>query len=225
MSRADTSARGTTRARDPATPAFPHLNNANWRHTPKLAAAARSFLDAFFRGNPTARMGIKSQTHGGAYRTFFDIGWGEHSRLDHMLEFVGEGCEELFFQPQVRGPGFPYHNTIYGHANTARAHPSVFVPEPIAYWQTFPGEYEAVWRWSHGIPIAASTARVEAMLHEFGGDIGSHLPDAYLRIPGCPIYTPEHLPWPVVTFLHNGLADEIYARDEPNAARPMFATP
>lgn len=222
MSRTVKPARPKTRAYDPATPAYPHLSNANWRHTRKLAVEARSFLDAFFRGNPTARMGIKSQTHGGEYRTLFEIGWGECSRLDHMLEYIGEGCEELFFQPQVHGVDFPLHKTIYGHANTGRVHPSAFSPAPIAYWETYPGEYEAVWRWPHGIPIAASTARVEAMLHEFGGVLGSHLPDAYLRIPGCPIYAPDCFPWPVVKLLHNGLADEVYAAEEPNASRPMF---
>ena len=222
MSRMEISLRRKMRAYDPAKPNYPHLTNRNWTHTPKLAGAATELLWSFFRGNPDAVMGIKSQTHEAQYRTLFDISCGRPSRLEQMLEYVGEGCEELFFQPQVRGHDFPNHTTIYGHAATGRVHPSTYSTKPIAFWETFRGHYEAVWRWSHGIPIAASTARVEAMLLEFGGVLGSHLPDAYLRIPGCPIYAADQFPWPVVTMRYNGLAEEIYANEDPKATRPMF---
>jgi hypothetical protein len=44
---------------------------------------------------------------------------------------------------------------------------------------------------------------MEAMIHEHGGKLGSHLPDAFLRVPGSINNGKPCFPWPTVRMLYN----------------------
>jgi hypothetical protein len=161
------------------------------------------FFYPFFEAKAAnSTMRIKAVNMSGLCKTEWTVNEFQLGSVKCSLAGVDEDDCDWFFCPQVVDPTVCGQQTIYGHANTGTVHPTAYPQEPIAWWETLPGNFEAVWRWEKPIPIAASTARVEAMLHEFGGVLGSHLPDAYLRIPGCPVYSTAIFPWPVVRLRH-----------------------
>lgn len=90
---------------------------------------------------------------------------------------------EFFFQFGARRPDGSFEPTRFGGFDTGTVHPTAYDPPPDAYWETSEGNYQAVWDWGKAIPVEASVARLEALIHEYGGVFGTHRLGSYLRIP------------------------------------------
>jgi hypothetical protein len=122
--------------------------------------------------------------------------------IKSFLERCGPDDNDIFFCPRpILNPDWGF--TWYGWCDTGGVNPGSFSPHPSAYWETSKGNYQALWRWDKGLPLAASVARVEALIHEFGGKLGSHLPDSFLRVPGSINNGKQCFPWPTVRMLYN----------------------
>lgn len=111
---------------------------------------------------------------------------------------------ELFFQLGARRPDGSFEPTRFGGFDTGTVHPTAYDPVPAAYWETSPGRYQAVWDWGKAIPVEASVARLEALIHEYGGMLGTHHLDSYLRVPWS-INHKANYGGPEVKMLHDGI--------------------
>lgn len=111
---------------------------------------------------------------------------------------------EFFFQFGARRPDGSFEPTRFGGFDTGTVHPTAYDPAPAAYWETSPGRYQAVWDWGKAIPVEASVARLEALIHEHGGVLGTHRLDNYLRIPWS-INHKANYGEPEVKMLHDGI--------------------
>jgi hypothetical protein len=195
-------------AYDPARPDFTHIEKDGDESSTKVHNSIREFLHNFTKfSSRHARVRFKeSENRSREDESMLDgnLLKGFESLIPHSFD----SCANLFFQPFPIDPANRNDKTWFGWADTGGVHPSVYKPHPIAYWQTSPGNFRAVWKWERGLPIAASTARVEALLHEFGGKLGSHSPDAYLRVPGVPNFSPYYEKWPVVRLRYNAFPVE-----------------
>jgi RepB DNA-primase from phage plasmid len=198
----------TKRAYDPARPNFKHIEKEGDEESTAVESSIREFVTNLTKfSSRYARMHFKeSESRSNEYFCML-----EGKSLDGLRRLILETsdvCANLFFQPFPIDPLNVNDKTWFGWADTGSVHPSVYRPHPIAFWETSPGNFQAVWKWERGLPIAASTARVEALLHEFGGKLGSHLPDAYLRVPGVPNFSTYHDQWPVVRLRYNAFPIE-----------------
>jgi hypothetical protein len=187
----------TKRAYDPARPDCRHFEKQDDEFEPKLGESIVKFLGNFTEMRRQARIRIKLVSlHG--QESFDLLQLQDNVAFFDILETSNFSMQDVFFQPLAYDPSRHSGMTWFGWADTGTLHPSVFNPKPIAYWETSPKQFQAVCKWKHGIPILASTARVEALLHEYGGKVGSHLPDAYMRVPGLPNFSRPHDRWPIV---------------------------
>lgn len=66
------------------------------------------------------------------------------------------------------------------------------------------------------------SARVEAMIHEYGGKLGSHLPNAFLRIPGSINNGAACFPWPIVRMLYSALDPAIWKAEGEATGGKLF---
>lgn len=208
MSRTVKSARPKTRAKKSETskkhqPRNPlDFNNEGFEGL-EFAEIVTHFLSHFFDGKSAdAKMDLKATHCSELFETSARLTSDQLPYLRPRLSFTHENDDDWHFRPQVLGPNDRGHLTIYGHADTGIVHPTTYSHRPIAWWETLPGTYQAIWRWERPMSLEASSRKVGQMLHEFGGVIGSHLPDAYLRIPMCPIYSTAMFPWPVARLRH-----------------------
>lgn len=192
---------------DPAHPTFRHYSESDGDNAKPWAQSAGGFL-AFFghsHWNSCLRLKFKS---GSRTETFQLIPLQSKGLLNNLM-WCSPRDEDIFFCPLPINFAEPTTLTWFGWCDTGRIHPSIFEPHPAAYWETSRGNYQAVWRWEKGISIAASTARVEALINEYGGKLGSHLPEAFLRVPGTINQSKACFPWPTVRLLYNELDTEI----------------
>jgi hypothetical protein len=133
--------------------------------------------------------------------------------ISMMLIDASWYCEDVFFQVNAVDLTDNSGVTWFGGADTGTTRPQDYPQKPMAAWETSPGNFQAVWKWERAIPYAASSARLEAMLHEYGGKIGSQRPDAYLRVPGFPNYTTNLDQWPIVRMRFDAFPIEEVRRD------------
>jgi RepB DNA-primase from phage plasmid len=198
----------TKRAYDPARPNFKHFTREADVHDKTIGECILDFL-LEFKINSSWSSDIRIKlSHNKDQEAFIQLTLREDGSLWHFIVKAIDTCANLFFQPLAIDPLNPKGKTWFGWADTGSVHPSIYKPHPIAYWETSPENFQAVWKWERGLPIAASTARVEALLHEFGGKLGSHLPDAYLRVPGVPNFSTFYEQWPVVRLRYNAFPIE-----------------
>jgi hypothetical protein len=189
---------------DPAHPTFAHFFENGKEDTKAWATAAADFVSLLIAGE-MVQFEVDGQV-----RT---ISRWPFEGLQAFLQQCWPGDQDIFFSPRAT----PAEEiTWYDWCDTGRVHPSLFDPHPAAYWETSKGNYQAIWRWEKGIPIAASTARVEAMIHEYGGKLGSHRPDAFLRLPGCINRGKDCFPWPTVRMLYNEIEYEFIENQTEN---------
>ena len=191
-------------AYDPARPNFKHFDGDGYS---KLAISnICEFLGHFTDlGSEAAKIRLKFTD--GPDRVCFRILSTKSLRsLENVITYAEDLYQDLFFQPLAIDR--LSERTWFGWADTASIHPSTFTPHPFAFWETSPNQFQAVWKWERTIPIVASTSRVEAMLHEFGGKLGSHLPDSYLRVPGTPNFSAGYDKSPIVRILYDAFPQE-----------------
>jgi hypothetical protein len=192
---------------DPAHPNFRHFFENGKEDAEAWATSAADFL-SLVMDSQLIRFNIS-----GKIRT---VARWPIEGLRRFLVLSWPGDNDILFSPR----DIPETDvTRYGWCDTGRVHPSLFRPHPTAYWETSRGNYQAIWKWEIGIPLAASTARVEAMIHEYGGKFGSNLPDAFLRVPGSINNGKECFPWPTVRMLYNEIDYEFIENETEKAEK------
>lgn len=191
------------RATDPARPEFRHYVENSKKSIGPWAKSATDFL-LIVAGHHQLRM-LRFKVCTWRSETTSLVSITPEEDLEHFLTTVSPEYNDVFFCPSPVSDTREPPLTWFGWCDTGRVHPGIFEPHPVAYWETSKGNYQAIWRWERGIPFAASTARVEAMIQEYGGKLGSHLPDAFLRVPGSINNSTTSLSWPTVRMLYNTL--------------------
>lgn len=205
---------------DPARPVFRHFFENGRENVKPWSKSVSEFLFVLARHHRRASFKCKIQTMSGAELIDIVPISGESLGFFFASRFPDE--EDLFFCPlPIPGPN-DRQLTWFGWCDTGRVHPGTFEPHPAAYWETSKGNYQAIWRWERGLPLAASSARVEAMIHEYGGKLGSHLPDAFLRVPGSINNGAACFPWPSVRMLYNALDPAILEAEDEATGDKLF---
>lgn len=193
---------------DPARPDFRYYFENGREKIGPWSRSVSEFLSVLGGYHRQAFFKCKIRTSSGAESIHLVTTSDESLRFFFACRFPDE--DDLFFCPcPIPGPN-DRQLTWFGWCDTGRVHPGIFEPHPAAYWETSKGNYQAVWHWEKGLPLMASSARVEAMIHEYGGKLGSHLPEAFLRVPGSINNGAACFPWPTVRMLYNALHPAIF---------------
>src|SRR5262245_60501513 len=151
---------------DPAKPGFKHFFENGKEDVEAWAADASEFLGHFGHyWRPLMRMKIR-HFDGGETMDLVPS-----DRLEAFLARSWPEDNDIFFCPNVVPSIGSAKLTWYGWADTGRVNPATYVPHPVAFWETSKGKFQAIWKWERGIPSAASTCRVEALIHEYGGEL------------------------------------------------------